>query len=187
MASSALFLYTCARIVVQFLEALAKVRDLRREDEELLVLCRQGAARGSAKMRAACLNAHADLASPIIFKAVLFAWSAAFDEFCMVVGSPSKLGITCLFFVVTLIIPFSQWTRWGAGMFAAPVSAPLHGIHYVAYNTEDDASGGCAEHGYPLLREWWHTAKKKPLLALRDVESPTSDAHLFRSLHTKYE
>ena len=47
-----------------FLESMASVRDERSADTELITACKSGIARGSAKMRGACLQAHADRASP---------------------------------------------------------------------------------------------------------------------------
>ena len=51
MAAAALSL---TRVAVLVLESLAVVNDERQQDQELIALCRQGAARGSAKMREAC-------------------------------------------------------------------------------------------------------------------------------------
>ena len=59
------------------LEAMATVRDERSQDYELLDICQRGEARGSAKMRAACLQAQADRASPLMLKAIVRAVSTA--------------------------------------------------------------------------------------------------------------
>lgn len=126
-------LYSAARIAVQFLEALSIVQAQRAEDAELLEICRRGEARGSAKMRQACINAHADLASPLMFKAIVEAVGMAFAEFCESVGSPMKLGILVLFLISSVAMPVLPWARWLWPADANLHPAPLQGIHYMAY------------------------------------------------------
>lgn len=94
-----------------FLEALSAVRNEREQDYELLQLCREGSARGSMKMRAACLQAQADRASPVVLKAVLRAVSIAWRDFSDSVSSPGKLAIVVLFVLSSLFLPVSAWVR----------------------------------------------------------------------------
>ena len=100
-----------ARVSVLFLEALSAVRDERNQDSELLELCQQGSARGSMKMRSACLHAQADRASPIVLKAVLRAVSIAFADFSESVSSPGKMLVVVLFVLSSLFLPMNAWLR----------------------------------------------------------------------------
>ena len=106
-----LTLVSFARVSVLFLEALSAVRDERNQDSELLELCKQGSARGSMKMRSACLQAQADRASPIILKAVLRAVSIAFSDFSESVSSPGKMLVVVLFVMSSLFLPMNAWLR----------------------------------------------------------------------------
>lgn len=100
-----------ARVSVLLLESLAAVRDERQQDLELIDLCQQGAARSSMKMRTACIQAQADRASPILLKAVLRAFSTAFDDFSDSVSTPGKLCVLLLFVVCSLFTPMHNWMR----------------------------------------------------------------------------
>jgi len=100
-----------SRVCVLFLEALSAVRDERSHDSELLAVCATGVARGSMKMRAACLQAQADRASPIVLKAVLRAVSIAFDDFSDHVSSPTKLLVVVLFVLSSIFLPVTSWLR----------------------------------------------------------------------------
>lgn len=102
---------TFARISVLLLESLAVVRDERHRDTELLDLCRSGAARESEKMRVACLHAQSDRASPILLKAVLRAFSTAFDDFSASVSSPAKLLVVVLFCLTSVFLPLNSVLR----------------------------------------------------------------------------
>jgi hypothetical protein len=106
-----LSLVSFARVSVLFLEALSTVQDERSQDIELLELCRLGSARGSMKMRAACLQAQSDRASPIVLKAVLRAVSIAFADFSESVSSPGKLVVVILFVLSSIFLPMSSWIR----------------------------------------------------------------------------
>lgn len=100
-----------ARVAVLFLESLAAVRDERYQDTELLELCRSGVARESLKMRSACLQAQADKASPIVLKAVLRAFSTAFEDFSDSVSSPGKMLVVVLFALTSIFIPVTTWIK----------------------------------------------------------------------------
>lgn len=104
-------LVSLARVIVLFLEALSSVRDERSQDAELLDVCASGVARGSMKMRAACLQAQADRASPVVLKAILRAVSTAFTDFSDSVSSPGKLLVVVLFVVSSLFLPIQSWIR----------------------------------------------------------------------------
>ena len=106
-----LTLVSFSRVCVLFLEALSAVRDERSQDSELLEICASGVARGSMKMRAACLQAQADRASPVILKAVLRAVSIAFQDFSESVSSPGKLLVVVLFVVSSIFLPVTSWIR----------------------------------------------------------------------------
>lgn len=132
LVSSLLALYSLARVAVLFFEALSVVRSSRQEDEELLLLCVAGQARGSAKMRDACLKARAELASPIVFKAIVQAVSTAFKDFTDAVGSPFKMLCVVLFMLGSVVLPVMPWARMLIGQ---PVADPHegNGVHYISY------------------------------------------------------
>jgi len=123
-----------ARVSVLFLEALSAVRDERNQDSELLELCKQGSARGSMKMRAACLQAQADRASPILLKAVLRAVSIAFADFSESVSSPGKMLVVVLFVMSSLFLPMNAWLR---ALF--PADDPIEGGQHVVVLAADPA------------------------------------------------
>lgn len=100
-----------SRVCVLFLESLSTVRDERAHDLELLEICRSGAARGSLKMRTACLAAQADRASPIILKALLRAVSTAFEDFQYSVSSPAKFSVVLLFVASSFFLPLTTWAK----------------------------------------------------------------------------
>jgi hypothetical protein len=110
-AGALLAFVSAARVLVLFLEALSAVRDERTRDYELLELCQSGAARESPKMRAACLQAQADRASPIVLKAVLRAFNTAFEDFAASVSSPGKLVLVVIFALVSVYMPLSSVLR----------------------------------------------------------------------------
>lgn len=103
-------LISFARVAVLFFEAVAQVRDERLQDVELLQLCADGAARGSFKMRRACVDAQAERASPLMFKAVVRAVSNAYAEFAETVSTPMKLGVVALF-VLSSAMPLASWLK----------------------------------------------------------------------------
>ena len=100
-----------SRVCVLFLEALATVRDERSQDSELLEICKSGIARGSLKMRSACLSAQSERASPIVLKAILRAVSIAFEDFSHSVSSPGKLMIVILFIISSIFLPVASWMK----------------------------------------------------------------------------
>ena len=100
-----------SRVCVLFLESLSAVRDERSQDTELLEICSSGIARGSMKMRSACLQAQADRASPIVLKAILRAVSTAFQDFSDSVSSPGKLLVVAMFVLSSLFLPITTWLK----------------------------------------------------------------------------
>lgn len=110
-ASVVMAIISFSRVMVLFLEAMATVRDERSQDYELLDICQRGEARGSAKMRAACLQAQADRASPLMLKAVVRAVSTAWREFSESVATPFGFATMILFVVSSLLLPIVPWIR----------------------------------------------------------------------------
>lgn len=103
--------YSFVRVFVMFSESLALVYDERQQDQELIELCRNGQARGSLKMREACLRARADQASPVVFKAFTHAVQTAFKDFSDTVGSPFKVLVLVLFLASGVFMPLLPWAR----------------------------------------------------------------------------
>lgn len=135
VASCMLAFVSFARVAVLFLEALSAVRDERAQDYELLELCRSGSARGSTKMRAACLQAAADRASPVVLKAVLRAVSIAWGDFSESVSSPGKLAIVLLFVLSSVFLPINSWLR-----ALVPTETPPEGSSHVVVLAQDAAA-----------------------------------------------
>ena len=101
-----------ARVASLFLESYTTVRAERASDERLLNLCKSAdAPTESAHMRAACLKARRDRASPLLFKASLRAVQTAWEEFSDAIGSPFKLGLVVLFLLSGLVMPLMPALR----------------------------------------------------------------------------
>jgi hypothetical protein len=100
-----------SRAAVLFLEAVAEVRDERLHDAELLELCSSGQARGSTKMRTACLQAQSDRASPLLLKAVVRAVGTAWREFASTCASPLGFASMVLFVLSSLVLPVIPWLK----------------------------------------------------------------------------
>ena len=133
IACGVVTLISLSRICVLFLEALSAVRDERSQDLELLEICASGIARGSMKMRSACIQAQADRASPIVLKAVLRAVTTAFEDFSESVSSPGKLLIVVLFVVSSLFLPVTSYIR---AIFPADA---VQGSPHIVVMTHDSA------------------------------------------------
>jgi len=93
------------RFFVLFCESFSVVRSERLADADLLELCGRGAAADSQKFRTLCLQAKAERAAPLLFKAVLRAMRTAFHDFADSVNSPMKIVILILFVVSGLALP----------------------------------------------------------------------------------
>jgi hypothetical protein len=106
-----LALISFSRVAVLFLEAVAEVRDERLHDAELLELCSSGQARGSIKMRTACIQAQSDRASPLLLKAVVRAVSTAWREFASTCASPLGFASMVLFVLSSLVLPVVPWLK----------------------------------------------------------------------------
>ena len=115
---------------VLFFEALAVVREGRYEDYELIAVCQRGDARGSAKMREACLKARAEIASPVLFKAITVAVGTAFKDFSDTVGSPFKFAVVVLFIISSVALPIAPWAR---AFFGNSAVEPMNGVHFISY------------------------------------------------------
>jgi len=151
--SGLLAVISAARVLVLFLESRALVNDERQQDRELLELCRTGAARGSVKMRTACLQAQADQASPLILKAIVRAVSTAWSEFLVAVSTPFGAFAVLLFLVSSLVLPVLPWARALATVIGAD-------DHRHLLDDDDDVesshvivlTGGGANTGYTTAR-----------------------------------
>ena len=104
------------RLLVVYLESVSAVRAERAADAELLELCATGVARGSAKMREACLRAQAERAAPVFFKAIVRAVSQAWSEFASSCSSPLRFLLAVVFAVGVLAQPSVTWARLLLGM-----------------------------------------------------------------------
>ena len=90
---------------------MAAVSDERSHDQELLEICQRGQARGSAKMRSACLQAQAERASPLVLKAIVRAVSTAWREFSDSVATPFGFATMVLFIISSVVLPVIPWIK----------------------------------------------------------------------------
>lgn len=104
-AAAILLALAVVRAVVSFAEAFATVSAARAEDRELLQICESGTGGSSARFRAACLETKADLASPILFKALLLAVSTAYRDFVDLASTPFSCMTLVLFAMLSLASP----------------------------------------------------------------------------------
>lgn len=111
VVTAGLALISFSRVAVLFLEAVAEVRDERLHDAELLELCSSGQARGSIKMRTACIQAQSDRASPLLLKAVVRAVATAWREFASTCASPLGFASMVLFVLSSLVLPVVPWLK----------------------------------------------------------------------------
>lgn len=77
----------------------------RRDDIELLELCKAGVANSSPKFRQACVAATSDAITPLVLKAVLAAIRSLFLDFAETFQSPSKLFLLVFFAFSGLALP----------------------------------------------------------------------------------
>ena len=112
MASTILMGISLLRVFILFLEAYSVVSDERNADNELLTLCRrESSASSSSKFRNACLDAHADRASPVVLKALLRAIYTAWTEFSSTVSTPFGFTTVLLFVLASFLLPVLPWLR----------------------------------------------------------------------------
>ena len=104
------FVISACRVLTLFLETYATVLEERNQDTELLELCKNGEARGSIKMRAACVAARKDRASPIVLKAFLKSLSVSWYGFLEQVSTKSGFVLMILFLLSSFlpIVPMIQ-------------------------------------------------------------------------------
>lgn len=165
--SAILAFYSLARVAVLFFEALAVVNEGRSEDYELLQLCQQGHARGSAKMREACLRARSELASPVVFKAVTVAVSTAFKDFSDTVGNPFKFSVLLLFIISSVALPIVPWCRAMFGQQVVDPTAYNGNMHFISYAPPPDPRGRLRRAG----------SKFRRMLKLRSGPTISEDDH----------
>ena len=103
VGSTFIVILAVARIIVLFLEAMSQVKDERFQDTELLILCREGAARGSSKMRIACLQAEGERSSPIVLKGMLRAVNTLCKDISEAMASPFRFLLMMLVLTTTFM------------------------------------------------------------------------------------
>lgn len=175
IVSGILTFYSLARVAVLFFEALAVVREGRSEDYELIELCQRGDARGSAKMREACLKARAELASPVVFKAITVAVSTAFKDFSDTVGNPFKFGVVVLFIISSIVLPIVPWCRALFGQHTMEPMAPYNGMHFISYAPPADNRGRLRRVGSKMI-------KKLKLRPSPSIEEPDDEDDRFAEM-----
>ena len=100
---------TLIRVTVLLAEAYVTVRSERDSDARLLEICARGVAEESSKFRSLCVQARAEQAAPILFKAVLRATRQAFLEMYEAFNSPARLAALLLFLFSGLSVPLVKF------------------------------------------------------------------------------
>jgi len=146
-------LLSFVRMSVSFLESWAICAHERRADVDLLKLCSDGAAASSEKFRLLCLKAHADRASPLLFKTLVHAVRGAWIDFCESFNSPTKILLLVLFCLSGLALPVVRlFTRLAEGHLTAPSQGykVLSGMHGITF--EDECGNGDLEFSTALVQ-----------------------------------
>lgn len=129
ISSSLLFV----RVFVLFCESYSAVHSERVADDRLLELCARGAASDSTKFRQLCLQAKADRAAPLVFKAILKAIKTTFSDFTESFNSPARIAALVLFCLSGLALPVVKAVSSIATAYLGPSAlhpfARLHGLH----------------------------------------------------------
>lgn len=178
VATAVLAVCTLARVGVLLLEALAVVRQERYNDLELAELCRAGAARESSKMRAACLSAQKDAASPLLFKAVLLALGTAFSDFSQAASSPTKLLLIALFACSSVFNPVVSFLR------ALQPEEPAE-RHVVIVNGAPALTGPKARFRRAVGALRMRKHRHAPVLELEDGDGDCTEPHIVDLGHEK--
>jgi len=115
------------RFMVLVAEAHAMIVTERSSDDELIHLCTSGAARESAHMRAACLKATVDRASPALARALTRGGHAFASELYVLFSEPFKACSLLGAVGVLSVLPWvsTLWTLFVAGN--ATGVAPIRG------------------------------------------------------------
>jgi hypothetical protein len=108
LGSAALSALAVARVLVLLVEAYVTVRDERVADAELIELCSSGSARYSSDFRALCLKKQSELAAPLVFKALLRAFTTAFADFSELFNSPGRIAMLILFGITGISAPVAK-------------------------------------------------------------------------------
>ena len=152
LLTAALAVFSFCRVSVLFFESISAVRADREADAELLDICKSGAARGSTKMRAACLQARADRASPLLFKAVVRAVHTAWSEFTETVGTPFGFATVVLFLLSGFVMPVMPWLKTMAWNAEEEQVEPDDEERHVIVLAGENSRGGVRRRVARLLR-----------------------------------
>lgn len=118
------------RVFVLFCESYSQVNSERMSDDQLLELCTRGAAAESTKFRQLCLQAKADRAAPLVFKAILKALRTTFSDFTESFNSPTRIAILLLFCLSGLALPVVKAVSTLATSYLGPDPlARIQGLH----------------------------------------------------------
>ena len=177
-----------ARVGCLFAESYAVVREERNQDSELVELCARGDARNSPKMRAACLQARSDRASPVIAKALVHAFTTAVKDFGETFGSPFKLSVLALFLASSIVSPLIGWLRAFSSLAKLgsiqEENMDYSNSHFMVIPPDIHKQGWrkrVARH-LPMLRQKAHVKSPHNSDSEEDYESGREDP-----LHRKYE
>ena len=155
-------LLSLARATVLFAEAYSSVRSERGSDADLIRLCESGEAPRSLRFRETCMAARADMAAPLLLKALLRAVKNAYVDFAEVVSSPSKMGFVS-FFAFTCFAPSIAKAVLGALLvsFHSSASARRRRREEEEEDEELEGSSGVVVLRGPRRQTAWSKARSR--------------------------
>jgi hypothetical protein len=146
------------RTMVLFAETYSVVAAERNDNNDLLSLCKKGAASSSSHFRNACLQARAEQAAPIIFKVLMRSVRQQFIDFANAFNTPSRILLLALFLLSGLAVPIVKTMANLINAYLTPNLAGLHGLGHLHEDEEQTpvssvvVLGGGRESVYNKLR-----------------------------------
>ena len=175
------FALVFVRVVVLLCEAYSAVRSERASDGDLLKLCDEGAASQSVRFRNTCMQARAEMASPILFKAILRALKTCYTDFAEMLGSPSKWSVAFLFVL--------SW--FGPSLLKILVVSLAGHVERRRRRRDDDSDEDDEEGGEVVFLngarardDRWQRVRHRLTFRKQPVHSAYSNEHEFTSIST---
>lgn len=152
------------RVFVLFCESYSQVNSERISDDQLLELCSRGAAADSTKFRKLCLQAKADRAAPLVFKAILKALRTTFSDFTESFNSPTRIAILLLFCLSGLALPVVKAVSSLATAYLGPDAvARIQGLHHMHGDEDQEACEVVVLNGgRPAVASWTSRLRRLP-------------------------
>ena len=146
------------RTLVLFAETFSLVSAERSDNNDLLNLCKKGAASSSSHFRNACLQARAEQAAPIVLKVLMRSVRQQFIDFTNAFNTPSRILLLALFLISGLAVPIVKTMANLINVYLTPNLSGLHGLGHLHEDEEQNpissvvVLGGGRESVYNKLR-----------------------------------